>query len=124
MMLSLERRARKPSLVACLGGLLAAAAIGVSAWAAHGVADPHAQSLLDTASLYAFGHGAVLAALGPRADRSLGRLSLYLLLLGTLLFSGSLVAGAMLQWSTRLAPIGGGTLMAGWLLLAINALRR
>jgi uncharacterized membrane protein YgdD (TMEM256/DUF423 family) len=49
---------------------------------------------------------------------------LYVLLLGVLLFSGSLVGGALWQWPTRLAPVGGTTLMAGWVLLAINALRR
>jgi len=61
-----ERRARKPSLLACLGALLAAASIGLSAYAAHGVADPLAQQHLNMAALYAFAHGAVLLALGPR----------------------------------------------------------
>ncbi|MFX6258466.1 DUF423 domain-containing protein, partial [Acinetobacter baumannii] len=51
-------------------------------------------------------------------------LALYVLLLGVLLFSGSLVGGALWQWPTRMAPIGGTSMMAGWVLLAINALRR
>lgn len=123
-MFSLERRSRKPSLLACCGGLLAAAAIALSAYASHGIADPQAQSHVNTAALYAFGHGVALAALGARADRSLARLALYVLLLGTLLFSGSLVGGALWQWSTRLAPVGGMTLMAGWVVFALNALRR
>ena len=124
MMLSLERRARKPSLLAFLGGLLAATAVGLSAYAAHGVGEGNGQAQLNTAALYAFEHGAALAALAPRVDRSLGRLSLYLLLLGTLLFSGSLVGGVLWQWSTRFAPVGGSMLMAGWLLFALNSLRR
>ena len=67
-MFNLERRARKPSLLACLGALLAAASIGLSAYASHGVADPLAQQHLNMAALYAFAHGAVLVALGPRAQ--------------------------------------------------------
>lgn len=51
------------------------------------------QSRLQVASLYAFGHGAVLTVLGATETRALGRAGLYLLLLGTLLFAGSLVGG-------------------------------
>jgi len=46
------------------------------------------------------------------------------LLLGTLLFSGSLVAGALWQLRTGLAPVGGTALMLGWVVYALNALRR
>ncbi|WP_457318637.1 DUF423 domain-containing protein [Stenotrophomonas sp. P5_B8] len=123
-MLNLERRARKPSLLACLGGLLAATAVGLSAYASHGIADPLAQSHVTTAALYAFGHGLALAVLGPTQQNSVGKLALYGLLLGTLLFSGSLVGGALWQWSTQLAPIGGTALMLGWLVYGLNALRR
>ncbi len=123
-MFNTERRARKPSLLACLGALLAAASIGLSAYAAHGVSDPLAQQHLNMAALYAFAHGAVLAVLGPRAQGAIAYLALYVLLLGVLLFSGSLLGGALWQWPTRLAPVGGTTLMAGWVLLGINALRR
>ena len=45
-------------------------------------------------------------------------------LLGVLLFSGSLAGGVLAGWSTRLAPAGGMSLIGGWLLLAIAALRR
>ena len=123
-MLSLERRARKPSLLACLGGVLAAIAIGLSAYASHGIADPLAQSHVNTAALYAFGHGVALAVLGPGQHNRIGKLALYVLLLGTLLFSGSLVAGALWRWSTQLAPVGGIALMLGWLVYGLNALRR
>ncbi len=119
-----ERRGRKPSFLAFCGGLLAAAAVGLSAYASHGVAEPLAQSHLNTAALYAFGHGAVLVALGASSISGLGRVGLYALLLGTLLFSGSLVGGALAQWPTTLAPAGGITLMVGWVLLALGAARR
>jgi len=119
-----DRRQRKPSLLAFAGGLLAALSVGLSAYASHGVADAHAQSNLQTAALFAFGHGIAMAALGAGTSRRLGRLGLGLLLLGTLLFSGSLAAGALLGWPTRLAPAGGMSLMLGWLLWALDALRR
>ncbi|MGY4882809.1 DUF423 domain-containing protein [Xanthomonas citri pv. eucalyptorum] len=120
----LDRRKKPPSLLAFCGGLLAAIAVGLSAYASHGVADAVMQSRLQVASLYAFGHGAVLTVLGATETRALGRAGLYLLLLGTLLFAGSLVGGALLQWPTTLAPVGGVGLMLGWVVLAIGALRR
>ncbi|WIH05926.1 DUF423 domain-containing protein [Xanthomonas translucens pv. graminis] len=123
-MLNLDRRSRKRSWLACAGGLLAAAAIGLSAYASHGVSEPLAQSHLQTAALYAFGHGLALAALARSSERLLARAALALLLLGTLLFSGSLAGNALAQWPTRLAPVGGTTLMLGWLLYALDALRR
>ena len=123
-MLGVERRTRKPSFLAFCGGLLAAAAIGLSAYASHGVSDPLAQSHLNTASLYAFGHGVVLVGLGASSVNQLGRGALYVLLVGTLLFSGSLVGNVLMHWPTTLAPAGGITLMGGWVLLALSALRR
>jgi len=124
MMLSYDRRQRKPSLLALSGGLIAAAAVGLGAYAAHGVADAHAQSNLQSATIFGFGHGVALAALSAGTSRSLGRAGLYLLLFGTLLFSGSLVLGVMAGMSTRLAPVGGMGLMLGWVLWALDAIRR
>jgi len=123
-MFAVERRARRPSLLACAGALLAAAAIGASAYASHGIAEPTAQQHLNMAALYAFAHGAVLVALAPRAQAGFSRLALSVLLLGTLLFAGSLAGNALMQWPTRLAPAGGMALMLGWVLVAIDALRR
>ena len=123
-MLGVERRTRKPSFLAFCGGLLAAAAIGLSAYASHGVSEALAQSHLNTAALYAFGHGVVLVGLGASSVNQLGRGALYVLLLGTLLFSGSLGGNVLMQWPTTLAPAGGITLMGGWVLLAFSALRR
>jgi uncharacterized membrane protein YgdD (TMEM256/DUF423 family) len=123
-LISYDRRQRKPSLLAFSGALLAAASIALGAYSAHGVADAHAQSSLQTAALYAFGHGIALAALAAGTTRSLGRVGLCLLLLGTLLFSGSLVLAVLAQASTRFAPIGGLGLILGWLLWALDAMRR
>lgn len=124
MLLNYDRRQRKPSLLAFAGGLIAAAAVGLGAYASHGVADAQAQSNLQTAAIFGFGHGVALAALAAGTSRGLGKAALYLLLLGTLLFSGSLVLGVMAGVSTRLAPIGGFALMLGWVLWSLDALRR
>jgi uncharacterized membrane protein YgdD (TMEM256/DUF423 family) len=123
-LISYDRRQRKPSLLAFSGALLAASAVALGAYSAHGVADAHAQSSLQTAALYAFGHGVALAALAAGTTRSLGHAGLSLLLLGTLLFSGSLVLGGLVQASTRFAPVGGLCLILGWLLWALDAMRR
>lgn len=119
-----ERRKNKPSFLAFCGGLLAAVAVGLSAYASHGVTEPLAQSHLNTAALYAFGHGVALAALGAKTQHPLGRIALCVLLLGTLLFSGSLAGNVLMKWPTSLAPFGGMTLMGGWVLLAFSALKR
>ena len=123
-MLGMDRRMRKPSFLAFCGALLAAGAVALSAYAAHGVGDPLAQSRLQTAALYAFGHGVALAVLGPAALNLPGRLALYALLLGTLLFAGSVAGGVLMGWPTTLAPAGGMAMIAGWLLFALGSLKR
>lgn len=123
-LISYDRRQRKPSLLAFSGALLAATAVALGAYAAHGAADAHAHSSLQTAALYAFGHGIALTALAAGTTRWLGRSGLYLLLFGTLLFSGSLVLAVLAQTSTRFAPVGGFCLILGWLLWALDAMRR
>ena len=119
-----DRRQRKPSFLALTGGLLAAVAVGLSAYASHGIATAQAQSHVQMAALFAFGHGLALAALAPGTTRRLGTAALCLLLLGTLLFAGSLVGGALFGLPTRLAPTGGTMLMLGWVLWAVDAIRR
>ncbi len=120
----IDRRSRKPSLLASLGALLAAAAVGLSAYAAHGVADVGAQAHLYMAALFAFGHGLALASLAPQTERLFGKAGLFLLLVGTVLFSGSLAGEVLQQWPTTLAPAGGTLLMIGWVVWALDALRR
>jgi uncharacterized membrane protein YgdD (TMEM256/DUF423 family) len=46
------------------------------------------------------------------------------LLVGVVLFSGSLVGEALRGWSTAAAPVGGMLLIGGWLVLAAHSLRR
>ena len=56
--------------------------------------------------------------------RRLAWLGLLCIALGTLLFSGSLVLGAMYGISTGAAPFGGILMILGWLLHAIGQWRR
>lgn len=104
------------------GALLAAAAVALSAYAAHGE-HGDAQSRLQTAALFAFGHGIALAALAPWAKRRLALVALVGLLSGVLLFSGSLVGSHLLGESLGLAPLGGSVLILAWLLYAADAVR-
>jgi len=108
---------------AAAGGVLAAAGVGLSAYAAHG-AEGAARASLQSAALFALAHGIALAALSPHAPRRIGMLALAILLLGVVLFSGSLAAAHFFATSTRLAPMGGSMIMLGWLLYAVDALRR
>lgn len=109
--------------LAAAGAILAAAAVALSAYAAH-VADALAQSRLQTAAVFAFGHGVALAALAPLAARRLARLALAGLLLGVLLFSGGLASAYVFATSTRLLPYGGSLMILSWLLYAAAAARR
>lgn len=119
----IERRTSVVSPLAASGAVLCAVAIGLSAYAAHGVPDPKVQAALQSACLYAFGHGIALAALAPRARRALGQWALRLLLVGTLAFSGSIALHHLAGASSALAPAGGVAMMLAWLLWAIDALR-
>lgn len=110
-------------MLAACGGLFAACGVALSAYAAHGV-EAAARTNLQTAALFALLHGIALAALPRSTGRRAGLLALATLALGTLLFSGSLFAHHAMGWPTRLAPAGGSLLIVGWLLYAIDALRR
>jgi uncharacterized membrane protein YgdD (TMEM256/DUF423 family) len=105
--------------LAAVGGFLS---VAFGAFAAHGVADPRAQDLLRTGSLYGFVHclatfaSAALLQMGaPRA-----RFAPALFLAGVVLFSGSLYAMALgaPRWLGAVTPIGGLCFLAGWVVLA------
>ena len=105
-------------LLPAAGALLAAAAVALSAYAAH-ASDGEAQARLQQAALMAFGHGIALAAFGLQPGGAIARGMLTAMLLGVLLFSGSLVLSHLLGWPTRLAPLGGGLMIVSWAGLAI-----
>lgn len=106
-----------------VGAILAGAGVGLSAYAAH-AAEGAARASLQSAALFALAHGIALAALSRQTPHRLGTSALWMLAIGVLLFSGSLVAAHFFATPTRLAPIGGSLLILGWLLYAADALRR
>ena len=88
----------------------------------HGL-DGHAATQGAIAAATAFGHGLALLVLAPTASTR-GRLAALLVLAaGLVLFAGSLAAAAFFATPTCAAPAGGLLLMAGWVLLAVDAVR-
>jgi uncharacterized membrane protein YgdD (TMEM256/DUF423 family) len=82
-----------------------------------------------SASLLHLLHAAVLLTLGMRVQRHPSRVLLAaatLMLLGVVLFSGSIYTRILLdlERSFNLAPVGGFALMLGWLLIPFGLLRR
>ena len=110
------------SPLAAAGAVCAAIAVALGAYATH-AATGAAQGPLQTAAAVAFGHGIALAALGRGLRTRLCRLALGALLLGTVLFAGSIALHALAGVAPVLAPFGGMLLIAGWLLLAFDLLR-
>ena len=109
--------------IAACGAWYAAAGVALSAYAAHAAVGPD-QARLQTAALFAFGHGAVLALAARRTGGRLAWTALGMLWLGTLLFCGSLVGSVIAHWPTTFAPAGGMLMIGGWLLYSIHLLRR
>lgn len=113
-------QARPPGRgLASIGALYAAAGVALSAYAAHAALGEEA-SRLQTAALFAFGHGAALSALAHVPGNRSMRIALSAIAAGVLLFSGSLAGRALMQWPSTLAPFGGVLLIAGWLLYAVG----
>lgn len=115
-------RSRTRGLLAAGGALLAAASVALLAYASH-AGDGLIQDRLQTAGMFALIHGAAVAALASRAQRRMAGFAVLVLYIGSLLFSGSLVLNAFLQWPTTFAPAGGALLIGGWLLWAADAVR-
>lgn len=111
-------------LLAGLNGLMAVLA---GAWATHGFVIPlidGGDTLAETASRYQMWHALALLGVGLALDhlpagRVLWRLAGFAFIIGIAGFSGGLYATAGGVAVAGLAPIGGGVLMAGWLLLAL-----
>ena len=111
--LPLQVRARR--WLGAVGSTLAGLAVALAAYAAH-AADGEAQARLAQAAAFAFGHGLALAALAPLAQRRSGLVALLAILLGVLLFSGSVAGAALLGLPTTLAPSGGMLMIGAWFL--------
>lgn len=110
--------------LAALSGFVA---VAVSAFAAHGIADPQAKDWLKTGATYQFMHTMATAAcatfmnIGARG----ARIAPAFFLSGIVLFSGSLYAMALggPRWLGAVTPLGGLLFLVGWAVLAWSARR-
>jgi len=110
-----------------------AAAVALGAFGAHGLRsrlDAYSMSVYEKAVFYHFVHalGILLVALLARtqAISLTGQARVgWLLFIGTLIFSGSLYALAVsgVRMLGAITPLGGLAFIAGWLVLAYEALR-
>ncbi len=115
-----------------LGALLAAAAVALGAFGAHGLKGrlaPEMLAVFQTAVQYHFWHALGVLAVGLAClalpDGAWLRAAGWLLALGVVLFSGSLYVLALSgeRWLGALAPLGGLAFIGGWIALAIAVLR-
>lgn len=109
-------------VTAAFGALACALAVGLAAYASHGL-EGQAAARTGLAALFAFGHGLALLLLAPAATSRLRGIGLGALAVGLCLFSGSLLAAVFAGAPTGLAPAGGLLLMLGWLMIGVDALR-
>jgi uncharacterized membrane protein YgdD (TMEM256/DUF423 family) len=116
-----------------IGSILMALAVAAGAFGAHGLRsrlDAYSLSVYEKAVFYHFIHaiGILLIALLARTDAispaGQGRAA-GLLLVGVLIFSGSLYALSIsgVRILGAITPVGGIAFIAGWLLLAYEATR-
>lgn len=123
-----------------VGALLAAAGVALGAYGAHGLSglladwgyagEDHARRLAnyETAVRYQMLHAVGLVLVGLAMVHRIPRwwrLAAWAMLVGVLLFSGLLyvlaLAGPTWRWLGAVVPLGGLSMIAGWLLLAVGA---
>ena len=116
------KNARLLPALAALNGLLA---VAVGAFGAHALQDAQAQEWIRTATIFQLPHAAAAIALVAwRPGHRLVALAAWAMVLGALLFGGSLQALALgaPRAIAMVAPIGGTILILGWALLLVAAL--
>ena len=115
------------------GAVLMGLAVGLGAFGAHGLRsriNAYSLSVYEKAVFYHFVHGLGILLIAMLARTSLisiagqARVS-WLLFIGIVLFSGSLYTLAItgMRMLGAITPIGGVAFIAGWLLLAYEAIR-
>jgi uncharacterized membrane protein YgdD (TMEM256/DUF423 family) len=113
----MDSAARSMRALAGIGALACGAAVGIGAYAMHGASTPQDHERLAIAAVFLFAHGLALASLAPGTRSRLRQAGFLALMIGTILFAGSLVLAALLGIAPTLAPFGGSLLMLGWLLI-------
>ncbi len=113
------------------GSALAGTSVMLGAFAAHALKrslSPELLNAFQTGVQYQMTHALALLFIGlllPRIPDNLTTTAGYLILLGTLLFSGSLYILALtsIRWVGPVTPLGGLALIIGWLLLFVSIIR-
>lgn len=121
----------KTRTIVIAASLLLMLGVGTGAFGAHGLrahVGPNMLAVWQTAVLYQMFHALGLlglAALRPRLHGKLASAAAVFLLLGILIFSGSLYTLVLsgIRMVGAITPIGGVSFMIGWLLLALAAAR-
>lgn len=112
------------------GALAGLIAVGLSAWAAHGLParlDPARMGAVQNALTMQGWHALALLIAGLMAERGkrLANFAAFAFLAGIILFCGAVWVGALTGQSLGpIAPLGGMLLMLGWALLALAAAKR
>jgi uncharacterized membrane protein YgdD (TMEM256/DUF423 family) len=106
-----------------LAGVNGAAAVLLGAFAAHGLQGrlpPNMLGAFNTAAHYQLIHALALGLAARTGSRCAGMAAL-LFVIGIVLFSGSLYAWALtgIHGFVFVTPVGGTTLVAGWVALAL-----
>lgn len=111
------------NLVIGLAGLSGAMAVAAGAFGAHG-ASGKAADWLQTGGTYQLIHAAAAVAVIAML-RDSGRGPALTLLLGALIFAGTLYGMALgaPRWFGAITPIGGAAMIAGWLWIAWVGMR-
>ncbi|RCK46721.1 DUF423 domain-containing protein [Thalassospira profundimaris] len=116
-----------------MAGLNGAVGVAIGAFAAHGMAGSemdYARSLVEKGAHYQLVHAVALAAIAGLVhhvpDEKFLRFAAYAMLVGILFFCGSLYAIAFsgVTLFGVVAPIGGLSFIAGWLMLTAAGYRR
>lgn len=106
--------------------------VAAGAFGAHGlkqILDADMLAIWQTAVTYQMVHGLGMLALGimlQQQDNTLLRRAVWAMLIGVVIFSGSLYALALtgIRVLGAITPIGGVAFLAGWAMLAWAALKR
>ncbi len=112
------------------GSLLAFLGVALGAFGAHGLKDQISEDMLavyNTGVHYHLVHALGLVLLGLAADRLADRKRVnaagWCLLIGVILFSGSLYLLAVtgIKWLGAITPLGGVAFLVGWAMLGLAA---
>jgi uncharacterized membrane protein YgdD (TMEM256/DUF423 family) len=119
-------------LFVAIGSISALMAVAAGAFGAHALRarlSPEYLAVFETAARYQMYHALALLAVAWATTRWPGALlnwAGWLLVVGTVLFSGSLYGLALtgIRWLGAITPLGGVAFLAGWLCLTLAMVRR